>query len=242
MPPAEAARAASAGRTTSGPALALEGLSRAYGERVALAGVTLELPHGATLAVFGANGAGKTTLLRILATLLSPHAGTARVLGRELPKEGWAVRGRIGLLAHDPLLYRDLTARENLRFHARLHGVTPERIETLLDAVGMARRADEPVSALSRGMAQRVAICRAVLHEPELLLLDEPTANLDPGAAGAVEPLIGAGSGAARVLISHDVEHGLAEADLVLGLRGGRQALLAPARELDVAAIRELYS
>jgi heme exporter protein A len=216
-------------------------LARAYGERVALAGVTLELPHGATLAVFGANGAGKTTLLRILATLLSPHAGTARVLGRELPKEGWAVRGRIGLLAHDPLLYRDLTARENLRFHARLHGVTPERIETLLDAVGMARRADEPVSALSRGMAQRVAICRAVLHEPELLLLDEPTANLDPGAAGAVEPLIGAGSGAARVLISHDVEHGLAEADLVLGLRGGRQALLAPAREVDVAAIRELY-
>ena len=163
------------------------------------------------------------------------------MLGRELPREGWAVRGRVGLLAHDPLLYRELTARENLRFHARLHAVAPERIDTLLDAVGMARRADDPVATLSRGMAQRVAICRAVLHEPELLLLDEPLANLDPGAAGAVEPLIGASSGAARVVISHDVEHGLAEADVVLGLRGGRQALLAPAREVDVPALRELY-
>ena len=152
------------------------------------------------------------------------------------------MRGRVGLLAHDPLLYRDLTARENLRFHARLHAVAPPRIEALLDAVGMARRADEPIGTLSRGMAQRVAICRAVLHEPELLLLDEPLANLDPGAAGAVEPLIGASSGAARVLISHDVEHGLAEADLVLGLRGGRQALFAPAREVDVAMVRGLYA
>jgi heme exporter protein A len=106
-----------------GPAVALRELGRAYGERVALAGVSLELPRGATLAVFGANGAGKTTLLRVLATLLRPHAGSVAVLGCALPREGWAARGRIGLLAHEPLLYRDLTARENLRFHARLHGV-----------------------------------------------------------------------------------------------------------------------
>jgi heme exporter protein A len=107
--------------------------------------------------------------------------------------------------------------------------------------VGMARRADEPVRALSRGMAQRVAICRALLHEPELLLLDEPLAHLDPGAAGAVAPLIGRASGATRVLISHDVEEGLAEADLVLGLRAGRPALLAPAREVAPADVRGLY-
>jgi heme exporter protein A len=223
------------------PAVALDGLGRAYGERVALAGVTLELPHGATLAVFGANGAGKTTLLRVLATLLRPHAGTVVVLGRPLPREGWAVRGRIGLLAHEPLLYRDLTAHENLCFHARLHGVAEARAAVLLESVGMARRADEPLRSLSRGMAQRVAICRAVLHEPELLLLDEPLANLDPGAAGAVAPLIGRASGAARVLISHDVEQGLAEADLVLGLRGGRPALLAPAGEVRAADLRGLY-
>jgi heme exporter protein A len=151
------------------------------------------------------------------------------------------VRGRIGLLGHEPLLYRDLTAAENLRFHARLHGVDGARAGELLAAVGMARRADEPVRALSRGMAQRVAICRALLHEPELLLLDEPLANLDPGAATAVEPLLGRSSGATRVVISHDVEHGLAEADLVLGLRGGRAEIVAPAGEVGTDDIRGLY-
>jgi ABC-type multidrug transport system ATPase subunit len=224
------------------PAAVLRDVSRAYGERVALAGVSLTLPRGATLAVFGANGAGKTTLLRILATLLRPHAGSAVVLGRTLPREGWAVRGRVGLLGHEPLLYRDLSARENLRFHARLHGVATARIGELLEAVGMARRADEPVRGLSRGMAQRVAICRAVLHEPELLLLDEPLANLDPGAASAVAPLIGRASGATRVLISHDVEQGLAEADLVLGLRAGRPLLVAPAGEVARDDLRGLYA
>jgi ABC-type multidrug transport system ATPase subunit len=223
------------------PAVALRDLGRAYGERVALSGVTLELPRGATLAVFGANGAGKTTLLRVLATLLRPHAGSAAVLGRELPREGWAVRGRVGLLAHEPLLYRDLSARENLRFHARLHGVADARAEELLDAVAMARRADEPIRALSRGMTQRVAICRAVLHRPELLLLDEPLANLDPGAAAGVAPLIGRASGVARVLISHDVEVGLAEADMVLGLRGGQPEIVAPAREVAADDVRGLY-
>jgi heme exporter protein A len=223
------------------PAVALRELGRAFGERVALAGVTLTLARGSTLAVFGANGAGKTTLLRVLATLLRPHTGSVAVLGRSLPREGWAVRGRIGLLAHEPLLYRDLTPRENLRFHARLHDVGAGRVEELLEAVGMARRADEPVHALSRGMAQRVAICRAVLHEPELLLLDEPLANLDPGAAGAVAPLIGRASGAARVLISHDVEQGLAEADVVLGLRGGRAEVVAAAGSVSAAEVRELY-
>jgi heme exporter protein A len=223
------------------PAVALRDLGRAYGERVALSGVTLELPRGATLAVFGANGAGKTTLLRVLATLLRPHAGSATVLGRSLPREGWAVRGRVGLLAHEPLLYRDLSARENLRFHARLHGVGQERAEELLAAVGMARRADEPIRALSRGMTQRVAICRAVLHQPELLLLDEPLANLDPGAAEGVAPLIGRDSGVARVLISHDVELGLAEADVVLGLRAGRPEIVGLAREVGADAVRGLY-
>jgi heme exporter protein A len=223
------------------PAIELSELGRAYGERTALSGVTLTLEPGRTLAVFGSNGAGKTTLLRILATLLRPHAGRARVLGRELPGEGWAVRGRVGLLAHDPMLYRELSARENLRFHARLHQVAEARVEALLDQVGLRRRADEPVRTLSRGMAQRVAICRTALHEPELLLLDEPLANLDPGAAEAVDPLIGRGAGPARVVISHDVEHGLAEADLVLGLKRGRPALLAPAGGVGAADVRGLY-
>jgi heme exporter protein A len=223
-------------------AVELEGVGRAYGERVALRDVTLTLPRGATVAVFGANGAGKTTLLRILATLLRPHAGRAAVLGSALPDEGWKVRGRVGLLGHEPMLYRDLTVHENLRFHARLHDVATARIGELVDAVGLGGRADEPVHTLSRGMAQRAAICRATLHAPELLLLDEPLANLDPGGALAVAPLIGRQAGPARVLISHDVEQGLGEADWVLGLRGGRQAFFAPAAEVEVKDVRGLYA
>src|SRR4051794_8797466 len=225
-----------AGTRRTMKAIELADLGRAYGERVALSGVSLAVEEGETLAVFGSNGAGKTTLLRILATLLRPHHGEARVLGRSLPREGWAVRGRVGFLGHEPLLYRDLTARENLRFHARLHGVAFARVDELLEAVGLRPRADDPVYTYSRGMVQRTAVCRAVLHSPPLLLPDEPLAGLDPGAAALVAPLIGGGT---RVLISHDVEHGLAEADLVLGLRGGRVAFC----ERDVTAddVRALY-
>src|ERR1039458_5076859 len=218
------------------PALQIEGLTRHYGEREALSGVSLSLDAGQTLVVFGPNGAGKTTLLRVLATLLRPHAGGVRVLGSSLPEEAWSVRGRIGLLGHEPLLYRELTARENLRFHARLHGVGEERVVELLEAVGVSGRAKEALRTLSRGMVQRVAIARAVLHDPELLLLDEPRANLDPAASELVEPLIGAKSGPGgrrtRVISSHDPGGGLPEADLVLGLRDGRPALLREAGDV----------
>jgi heme exporter protein A len=222
-------------------AIELEGLTRRFGDREALADVTLSLEAGRTLVIFGPNGAGKTTLLRVLATLLRPHAGTARVLGHALPGEGWAIRGRVGLLGHASLLYRDLTARENLRFHARLHGAPADRVETLLDAVGLKARADDPVHTYSRGMVQRAAVARAVLHDPELLLLDEPTANLDPHAAELVEPLIGASSGRTRVLTSHDPVGGLGGADLALGLRAGRTELLAPAASVDRETIGALY-
>jgi heme exporter protein A len=222
-------------------ALEVEGLARHYGEREALSGVSLSLEKGRTLAVFGPNGAGKTTLLRVLATLLRPHAGSVRVLGSSLPEEAWQVRGRVGLLAHDPLLYRELTARENLRFHARLHGVEEERVDELLDAVAMGARAGEPLRNLSRGMVQRVAVARAVLHDPELVLLDEPYSSLDPAAVELVAPLIGATSGRTRVICSHDPAGGLAEADVVLGLRAGRSALLAPARQVSRDDIAELY-
>jgi heme ABC exporter ATP-binding subunit CcmA len=226
-------------------ALDVEGLTRRFGEREALSEVSLKLDAGETLVVFGPNGAGKSTLLRVLATLLRPHAGSVSVLGSGLPERSWEVRGRLGLLAHEPLLYRELTARENLRFHARLHGVKETRIETLLAALAMDARADEPLRALSRGMVQRVAIARAVLHDPELLLLDEPYANLDPAAIELVAPLLtNRGDGVerrTRVICSHDPGGGLAEADAVLGLRAGRTALLGVPGELDGEAIRELY-
>jgi heme exporter protein A len=222
-------------------ALQLEGLARHYGEREALSGVSLTLQEGQTLVVFGPNGAGKSTLLRVLATLLRPHAGSVGVLGRRLPQEAWAVRGRIGLLGHEPLLYRELTARENLSFHARLHGIALARVEEVLELVRMRERSTEPIRTLSRGMVQRVAIARAVLHDPQLLLLDEPRANLDPAAIELVDPLIGSGSKRTRVICSHDPSGGLAEADLVLGLRAGRPALLRAAGDVTPAEIAELY-
>ena len=238
-----AALAETGTQAEAGEAISIEGLTRRYGERDALAGVATRLGRRQTLAVLGRNGAGKTTLLRVLATLLLPHGGRVRVLGLELPREAQALRPRIGMLGHDTLLYRDLTARENLDFYARLYDVPDReaRIARLLEATGMARRAEEPVRNLSRGMAQRVAVCRAVLHRPELLLLDEPYAHLDPEASALVEPLIGQAAGATRVLVSHDVERALAESDRVLALRDGRAIVDAPAAEVPSEAIRAIY-
>jgi heme exporter protein A len=221
-------------------AIELESLERHFGDRAALEGVSVTVEEGRTLAVFGSNGAGKTTLLRVLAGLLRPHAGTARVLGAELPKETHAVHGRVGFLGHEPLLYRELSGRENLRFHARLHGVEPERVEEVLTAVGAGRRAGDPVRELSKGMVQRLAVARAVLHDPPLLLLDEPRAGLDPAAAELLEPLIGRASGRTRVLVTHDVAAGLTESDAALGLRGGRQIFLE--QKPSAETVRELYS
>ena len=202
-------------------AIELRDLRREFGERVALRDVSLTLARGETLAVLGPNGAGKTTLLRILAALLRPTGGTAVVLGSDLPKASWELRGKVGWLGHDPLLYRDLTAAENLRFAARLHGLdsvaAQTRIESLLDVVGLARRADDRVRDFSAGMVQRTAICRAVLHKPELLLLDEPYSHLDSGTRELVETLIGSASGATRVMVSHEAD-AASGADQVLRL------------------------
>jgi len=210
------------GAEAPAPAIELAGLRRDFGELAILRDVDLSLPTGETLCVLGPNGAGKTTLLRILATLLRPSGGEVRVLGEQLPRRRWRARGRIGYLGHEPLLYRDLTVAENLLFHARLHGLPgagAERSSMLLDAAGLGRRGDELVRNLSAGMAQRAAACRAVLHEPELLLLDEPWSHLDPVGAALVDELIGPAPGRTRVVVSHDVEAGLAEADRALALR-----------------------
>jgi heme exporter protein A len=205
-------------------AIELERVERRYGERVALAGVSVSVPAGATLAVLGGNGAGKTTLLRVLAGLLRPHGGSARVLGAALPDERWRLPAQVGYVGHEPLLYRELSGRENLLYHADLHAVARSRIPPLLSQLDIADRADEPVRDLSKGLVQRFAIARAVLHDPTLLLLDEPRANLDPSAAELVESLIGRASGRTRVLVSHDLEGALRESDVALGLRGGRPA------------------
>ena len=204
------------------PAIAVEGLRKDFGDRTAIAELSFELERGRSLAVLGPNGSGKSTLLRILAGLLRPSGGRVTVAGCELPKETYRLRGRVGYLGHEPLLYRDLSARENLALTAALHRLNPEpadiRIQTLLEDVGMDRRANDRVAELSAGMRQRIDICRAVLPDPELLLLDEPDAHLDSEARSRIEPLISAGGERSRVLVSHDREAAAAGADRVLEL------------------------
>ncbi len=209
------------------PAVHLRGLGRDYGDLPALRDLDLDLPAGSSLAVLGPNGSGKSTLLRILATLLRPTRGEVTILGNEIPKESWKLRGLIGYLGHEPLLYQDLTGRENLELHGKLHGLKTEeanrRIGVGLELMQMGRRAERRVSEYSAGMRQRIAICRAVLHRPKLLLLDEPDSNLDPEGRELARKLIGPGEGRTRVLVSHEPERARAEADAVLTLdRSGR--------------------
>ena len=174
-----------------GAAVAVAGLGRVFGEIPVLEDVGFRLEPGQSLVVLGPNGAGKSTLLRILATLLRPSGGSVEVLGAELPRQAWKARGRIGYLGHEPMLYRDLVVEEALHFHARLHRIAEpgQRIGELLDTVGMSRRRGELVRNLSAGQRQRLAVCRAVLHRPELSaarrgrLAPRPAGPLDRRAA-----------------------------------------------------------
>jgi heme exporter protein A len=203
-------------------AIELSGLRRDFGDRTALAHLDLRVEPGESVAVLGPNGSGKSTLLRILAGLLRPTSGEVAVLGCKLPKETHRLRGQVGYLGHEPLLYRDLSPRENLELAAALHGLEPgaagQRIEVLLDTVGMSARAGDRVAELSAGMRQRIDICRAVLHGPDLLLLDEPDAHLDPDARRRVAPLIAAGNGITRVVVSHDRGAATEDADFTVEL------------------------
>ncbi len=237
---------AAPGSAQGASALAVSGLSQAYGESWVLRELSFELATGETLAVIGSNGAGKSTLLRVLATLLRPTAGEVAALGCELPRHAWRLRGRIGYLGHSALLYRDLGAAENLRFHARLFGLPDQgaaRIAELLERVGLSGRARTRVGEMSAGMVQRLAVCRAILHEPELLVLDEPLANLDPSGAEIVAPLLGPDPGRSRVLVTHDVAAALAGSDRVLALtRDGGATFELAAAEVDPERARAIYS
>jgi heme exporter protein A len=190
------------------PLLEAASLEHRFGAFRVLRGVSLTAGPGECHLVIGPNGAGKTTLLRLLAGLARPSAGSIRLDGVTLSRDG-AARRDIGLLSHQSHLYDDLTATQNLSFAARLYG-SPDpvrRARAALDALGLATRADEPVGRLSRGMVQRVAIARSLLHQPRLLLLDEPFTGLDPASAGQVAALFAAERNAGRtlVLVTHEV-------------------------------------
>ena len=206
-------------------------VTRRFGRRRALSGVSLVARSGRIVGVLGPNGAGKSTLIGLLATLIRPTSGEIRY-GDGLPAEGGAaIRGRIGLLAHDLHLYLELTARENLEFFANLYGLPQAgpRAADALTRAGLAERADDRVAGFSRGMRQRLALERALLHDPRLVLLDEPFTGLDEAAARALVARLGEirAGGAIVIVATHDLDLVDGLLDEAVLLVGGRLAPLA---------------
>lgn len=219
-------------------------LSKAFGTRKAVDDVTFALPEGAFLSVFGPNGAGKTTLLRVLSTLDRPSGGEAFVSGADIKEHPDTVRERIGLISHQPMLYPDLTAEENLLLYAQLYGVEDAqgRVDQLLQAVGLAHRKLDLTRTFSRGMTQRLSIARALVHDPAVVFLDEPYSGLDPHAVDIFDELIEAQRDERTfVMVSHDLEKGFHTCTHALVLARGRIVAFAPKNELDFDEFSQLY-
>jgi heme exporter protein A len=210
---------------SSPPAIEVSGVSRSFGRRRAVDGVDFSLESGECLALFGPNGAGKTTLLRVIAGLLKPTAGVVRVSGKSLRDDAPA-RGQMGLISHQSMLYRALTARENVEFAARLYGMRDVRgsATRALERIRILDRADTPVRSLSRGLQQRVSIARAIVHDPAVVLLDEPYTGLDAAGGAALTDMLQLlrSSGASLILVTHNVEEGLAIASRAAIMLAGR--------------------
>jgi heme exporter protein A len=222
--------------TTANLAVRTVGLRKSIDERTILRGVDLQIESGTFAAILGANGAGKSTLLRIIATLSAPTAGELFLFGQTPKSNAPALRARIGLIADQSMLYRELTARENLEFFAKLYGLkNPEkRAARALEGIGMAQRANDPVKSFSRGMTQRVAIARALIHDPELILADEPFAGLDAPSILSLEQLFTdlCDAGKTVIMVNHDIEQTLRIAHRAIVLREGRVSVDQPVGRL----------
>jgi len=210
-----------------GPVVEAHALVRRRGSTAVLAGVDLRVRGGEIVGVFGPNGAGKTTLVRILATLLSPTAGNVTLFGEDaFGPNGPRIRRRLGVVTHESFLYPDLTGTENLLFYARLYGLRdgPARASEVMAWAGLGEHGSRPVRAYSRGMVQRLSLARALLHDPDLLFLDEPFSGLDAAAAVAVEGVLERvrSQGKTALLTTHDVDRGLRLTDRVYILSRGR--------------------
>ena len=235
-------------------AVSARGLVKQFGNHRGLDGVDLDVPQGAFLSIFGPNGAGKTTLLRMLALLSRPTRGDLSILGVDALEEPDRLRSRIGLISHKSMLYGDLTARENLRFFASLYGgdggrgaralaaSVDARIDELLRLVELDHRRNDCVRTFSRGMQQRLSIARALVNDPDLVLLDEPYSGLDPHAAELFDELIGrVRDGRTFIMVSHDLEKGFNMCSHALILARGRVVVCAEKKRVDAAALRDLY-
>jgi heme exporter protein A len=224
-------------------ALESEDIRKTFGHFTALAGVTLNVERGEFLALFGRNGAGKTTFLKIAATLVRHTHGKLRIEGIDTGEEPEQARRHIGFLSHNTYLYRDLNPVENLRFFARLYGLKDpeERIQFLLDRVGLRRRISDPVRAFSRGLHQRLGIARVMLHDPSLILLDEPYTGLDANAVEILNQMLdeAVAAGKTIILTTHDLEQGLRGATRAVIIDRGKIVFSGSAKE---QGIRDAYA
>ena len=225
-------------------AISAAGVRKDYGDRAVLRGIDLSIGWGESVVLFGANGAGKTTLLRILAGLARPDSGSVHVAGRRMGRTGGAARRLVGFSGHQTLLYNDLTCRENLAFYCQLYGVADpkRRVPEVLEQLNLSDRADRRVRTLSHGMQKRLAMARAVLHDPAVLLLDEPESGLDATSLETLGALLRewTASGRSALLTTHSAAVGLAWADRALLLSGGRVAYDGPADEATANGLRML--
>ena len=219
-----------------------ERLSKAFGRAMVLRELTLDVAAGESVAILGPNGAGKSTWLRLCATLMSPTSGTLRLFGADASR---ATRRRIGLIAHQSFLYPDLTARENLLFYARMYGIEPGEpvVDDWLERVALTEERHRPVRLFARGMEQRLALARALLHEPDLVLLDEPWSGLDAASADWLDAVLGDLRRRRRTILAatHDFQRGLAAADRVLILHRGRLAWDKPVDGVALGTVDAEY-
>jgi len=223
-------------------ALEADDIRKTFGHFTALAGVSLNVERGEFLALFGRNGAGKTTFLKIAATLVRHTHGKLRIEGVDISEQPEKARLHVGFLSHNTYLYRDLNPVENLRFFARLYGIKDPngRIESLLDRVGLRRRSSDPVRAFSRGLHQRLGIARVMLHDPSLILLDEPYTGLDANAVEVLNQMLDEASAAGKTIIltTHDLEQGLRGATRAAIIDKGKLVFTGDAKD---TGIREAY-
>ena len=225
-------------------ALKVRDLSRTFGARRALDSVSFELPRGAFLSIFGPNGAGKTTMLKVLSTLTAPSKGHAEVMGLDVVQDAVELRERIGFISHNPLLYPDLTAEENLEFFADLYCIDDPRarVKELLTSVELDHRRLDAVRTFSRGMIQRLSIARSLLHKPDVIFLDEPYSGLDPHAMDILDSLIAAvRADHTFVMISHDLQKGLELCSHALILARGKIVLFDEREALDFDSFAATY-
>ena len=226
----------------------VKGLVKAFGLLPVLRGLDLSVERGSFVALLGPNGSGKTTLMRIIAALSKPTAGEVTIGGWSLPAEADAVRAQLGVVAHQPLLYGGLTARENLNFYAQMYSIPRaervSRVDGVLERVGLLPRADDEVRTFSRGMQQRLAIARAILHEPHVLLFDEPYTGLDQDAGAMLDGLLQdvAGDGHTIIMTSHDLPRARSLSTHVAILSRGKVGYFGRSEEIRPEEFPALYA